>query len=107
MPRRMLSRLLISAAIRAKGAQFVMAQGMPIIDTKMVAVVVVWGRKVSQVQMAKRTWERSQARRSVSQRILGDGKRDQRRVRRLRDVEVWMVGMEGIRTRWSLVCAAV
>ena len=76
--------MLISAAIRAKGAQFVIAQGIPMRETRIVAEVVVWTKKVSQVRRAKRAWERSQARRRVSQgicRMSRNGRVEQRRVR--------------------------
>ena len=81
------SRFEISAEMRAKGAQRERAQEMPTMPVRMMAWVGVRMKKVRSMQRKKRRWERSQARRRVSQGIW---RRERRRVRR-----AWRVG-EGV-----------
>ena len=75
----MASRLLISALIRAKGAHDERAQQSPTTPTRAVPAAVLVMKKVEHIQIANRMWERSQARRSVSQLSW---QAERRRVRR-------------------------
>ncbi len=65
--------------MRAKGAHRLKAQARPTKPTRTVAAVGVLMKKVKPMQMAKRMWERIQARRRVSQGIW---QADRSRVRR-------------------------
>src|SRR5579862_3740072 len=63
----MVSRFEISADMSANGAQRVRAQDIPTTPTSVVACRVLWTNNVAHMVAAKSMWDKSQARRSVSQ----------------------------------------
>ena len=73
--------------MRAKGAHKDIAQGMPMSAVWIVAAVTEVMKKVEAIHAAKRKWERSHARRRVSQGIW---RAERRRLRR-----AWRAGGVG------------